>query len=397
MKFEFGFIVLLAATALSANAADWPRWRGPDQNGISKETAWTAQWPASGPKQLWKAKVGTGFSSFSVSNGRLYTMGNVNSTDSIICLNADTGTEVWKKSYPAPLDPNLYEGGPNATPTVDGDRVYTLSRRGVVHCIEAAKGNIIWSTNLGTLKPTVPDWGFSGGVMVEGDLCLLNLGTTGTALDKKTGKVVWFSGTEKAGYTTPLLAPGGAAIFAAKQDIVAVNIKDGKVLWRYPWKTAYDVNAADPILTGKQLFVSSGYGHGSVLLDLSSGTPTKVWENKNMRNQFNPSVLIDGHLYGIDDDTSKRATLRCVELKTGELQWTEPTGFGSLIAANGKLIVLSAKGELMVADASPAGFKPTSRAQVLTGKCWTTPVLANGKIYCRNAVGDVVCLDVSGK
>jgi outer membrane protein assembly factor BamB len=180
---------------------------------------------------------------------------------------------------------------------------------------------------------------------------------------------------------------------AIKQDVVALSVADGKELWRFPWKTQYDVNPTDPILSGNKVFISSGYNHGAGLFDVGSSPPKKVWENKNMRNHMNSCVLWKGHVYGLDENQ-----LRCLVFDTGEVKWTDKvTGKGSLMLADGKLIVLSEKGELLVADASPDGFKPIARAQVLGGKCWTTPVLANGKIYCRNAAGDVVCVDVGGK
>jgi len=380
-----------------ALAADWPNFRGPDHNGISKETGWSTTWPADGPKQLWKAKVGIGFASIAVSENRVYTMGNANETDTVFCFDAGTGKEIWKHSYPAKLDPNVYEGGPNATPTVTEGRVYTFGKQGAVNCLDAAKGTVIWSTNLmDGLKAEMPTWGFSGSVFVEGNLCVLNAGSTGVGLDKKTGKVVWFSGTDKSGYTTPVPLSAGsdsAVIMAVKADVVAVRVKDGKELWRFPWKTQYDVNAADPILAGDKVFISSGYGHGAAVFDVSAKPPKQIWFNKNMRNHFNGCVLWQGHLYGVDE-----SQLRCLDLATGEVKWTDKaSGKGSLILADGKLIVLSEKGELLVADASPKEFKPLARAQVLGGRCWTSPTLANGRIYSRNAAGDLVCVDVSGK
>lgn len=385
------------AFTLAAHADDWYRWRGPNADGISKETGWSNQWPAEGPKQLWKAKVGVGFASFAVSQGRVYITGNTKDTDTIFCFDANTGAEVWKYSYAAKLDPKYYEGGTSATPTVDGDRVYTFSKRGVVHCLDAAKGTVVWTKNLAEeLKAKMPTWGFAGSVFIAGDLAILNIGTAGAALDKKTGKVVWSSGEDESGYSTPVPFDAGgerAVLLAVKQSVVALRVKDGKELWSYPWKTEYDVNAADPIVSGSKVFVSSGYNHGGALLDVTGGQPKLVWENKNMRNQFNSSVLWQGHLYGVDENQ-----LRCLVFDTGEVKWTEKSvGKGSLMLADGKLIVLSDKGELMVAEASPAGFKPLARSQVLGGKCWTTPVLANGKIYCRNAAGDVVCVNVGGK
>lgn len=383
-------------------AADWPQWRGPDQNGISKETGWSAKWPASGPKQLWKAQVGQGYSSFAVSSGRVYTTGNEKDQETIFCLDANTGVEIWKHTFDSKLDPKYYDGGTSATPTVDGERVFTINKRGLVQCLDAIKGGVIWSKNLPEeLKIKIPEWGFAGSITVVGGNILLNVGTAGTMLDKLTGKVVWTSGTDVSGYSTPILFDANgerAALFMIKQDAVAVKTTDGKELWRAPWKVSYDVNAADPILAGGKLFVSAGYNRGGALFDVTATPAKQVWENKNMRNHFNPSVLLGGNLYGIDGDSTKTdSALRCVDFQTGEIKWTEKTGFGSVTAADGKLIVLTSKGELLVADASPANFKPISRTQALGGKCWTTPVLANGKIYCRNSAGQVICLDVSGK
>jgi outer membrane protein assembly factor BamB len=396
--------LLLIACVFSittANAGDWPRWRGPDANGISKETGWSTEWPAEGPKVLWKTKIATGFSSFAVSSKRVFTMGNEKDNDIVYCLDADTGKEIWRFSYPCKLDPNLYEGGPNATPTVDGDRVYTFGREGQVYAFDAAKGSVVWTKNLMTeLQATKPEWGFSGSVLVEGDLCAVNAGTAGVALDKKTGKVVWSSGTEITGYCTPVPFDANgqkAVMMTIKQDIIAVNVKDGKEIWRFPWKTQYNINAADPIKIGDKVFISSGYDHGCAVFDVASNPPKELWKNKNMRNQFSSSVVWNGYVYGMDE-----SQLRCLSLETGEAKWAErATRKGSLMLADGKLIVLGERGELIIAETSPEAFKPIARAQIFstaagsTSKCWTPPVLANGRIYCRNAVGEVVCVDVA--
>ena len=387
----------MAEVALGAGGVDWYRWRGPDLNGISQETDMQAQWPAAGPKQLWKASVGTGFASFSVSHGRVYTMGNANNTDTVYCLDARTGSEVWHYAYPCPLDPKNFEGGPCATPTVADGRVFTFSRKGDLFCLDAAKGTVIWSKNLnGELGLEVPTWGCSSSALIEGDMVVLNMGSAGVALDRKSGKVVWTSAKTFGAYATPVpLTIGGARCLAimTRQSLVTVKAAGGEEVCSYPWKTDYDVNSADPIVAGDKIFISSGYNHGGTLLKLGGTTLEKVWENKNMRNHFNTCVLWQGHLYGPDD-----GGLRCLAFDTGELKWTyREFGKGSLMMAEGKLVALSEKGELIIVEATPAEFKPISRAKILTGKCWTMPVLSHGQIYCRNAVGDVVCLDVSGK
>ncbi|OYW31690.1 MAG: alcohol dehydrogenase, partial [Chthoniobacter sp. 12-60-6] len=174
-----------------------------------------------------------------------------------------------------------------------------------------------------------------------------------------------------------------------------VDPTDGKVLWEHTWSTSYGVNAADPILSGTQLFISSGYNKGCALLDLASAEPKEVWRSRVKKNQLNASVLIDGHLYGSDGDTDKSASLKCIDFATGTEKWSDAgVGFCSLIAADGKLIVMTAKGELIIAKASTTKFEPISRTPVLTGRCWTAPVLANGHIYVRNAAGDMQCLAV---
>jgi len=324
-------------------------------------------------------------------------MGNTTNTDWVFCLDAETGKVVWGHSYPCPLAANNFEGGPCATPTVADGRVYTFSRKGDLFCLDSAKGTVIWSRNLNReLGLEIPTWGCASSALVEGAMVVVNMGSAGVALDRKSGKVVWVSAKGPGAYATPVPFKIGSERYLAilsRQSLIAVQAADGHEVWSYPWKTEYDVNAADPIVDGDKVFISSGYNHGGAVLKLTGQTPEKVWENKNMRNHFDSCVLWQGYLYGPDDNG-----LRCLAFDTGELKWTYGEfGKGSLMVADGKLVGLSEKGELIIAEPTPAEFKPIARAQVLQGKCWTTPLLSNGHIYCRNAVGDVVCLDVGGK
>ncbi len=391
--------VLIACAMLTSLCAaeDWPHWRGPDRTGISKETGWS---PAN-PKVIWRAKVGVGFSSFSVANGRLYTMGNVNDQDIVYCFNAETGKPIWKHSYACARMPELYEGGPNATPTVDGEYVYTLSKAGHIACLTAADGRLFWSKKV---KAKMPMWGFSGSALIDGNTVIFNIGPNGLALDKMKGTPVWASGNTEAGYATPvpfLCNDRPALAMFSKASLLAVAPETGKVLWEFPWKTRYDVNAADPVLVSNDtVFISSGYDHGCALVKFTDKSASKVWENKNMRNHFNSTVLWKGYLYGFDE-----RTLKCLDPKTGKEVWAQKDlGKGSLILADGKLIVLSEKGKLVIAPPSPDGFKPISELQVFEGKtkCWTAPVLANGRIYARKVVpkgreSEIACIDVKTK
>jgi outer membrane protein assembly factor BamB len=392
-------MALAAAAPPRASAGDWPCWRGPARNGISAETGWLDRWPAEGPRVLWKASVGTGFSSFAVAGGRAYTLGNADTTDTVFCLDAETGKVLWSHAYPSDLGDRYFEGGPTSTPAVDGGRVYTVGRWGDAFCFDAATGKVVWSKNI--VQETglpAPGWGLAGSPVVHGDLLLLNAGEAGLALEKATGRVVWKSAAKEPGYSTPLPVRRGDAelvLLGSGKAYLAVDPRTGREAWRVKWVTQYGCNAADPVVDGDRVFLSTGYGKGAALLQLGAGEPGTVWQTKVMRTQMNPCVLLGGFLYGVDGDAGQNAALKCVELATGAAKWAqEGFGNGAVLAADGKLIALSGKGELMVAPAAPEGFQPTARAQVLGGKCWTVPVLADGRIYCRNAAGDVVCLDV---
>jgi len=338
----------------------------------------------------------------SVAQGRLYTLGNTDETDTVYCFDAETGQELWKHSYPCPLDPIYHEGGPGSTPTVDEGHAYTISKRGQLFCFDAVKGKVVWQKNLAEeLHAGRPRWGFAGSPLIEGNLLFLNLGSAGTAVDKTTGQVIWHSATNASGYATPvpfnMAAEHCLAIFSGKA-LAGVRARDGTELWQVPWATRWDINIADPILVGNKLFISS-FDRGCSLLQLSAGPPAVVWENKSMANHFNSCVFLDGFFYGVNGNTDQpEKDLRCVDLAKGEVKWQHSgLGLGSLCAADGKLIILSERGELLVAAASPEAFKPLARAQVLGGKCWTVPVLANGRIYCRNAQGTLICLDVRSR
>lgn len=388
----------LSLAAGSASAEDWPCWRGPARSGISAETGGLDLWPTDGPKVLWKAEVGIGFSSFAVAKGRVYTIGNANDADTVFCLDAEKGQVLWYHPYPSELGDKFFEGGPTSTPTVDGDRVYTIGRWGDLFCFSASDGKIVWSSNVAkeTGMP-IPAWGFGGSPLVLGDLLLLNIGEAGLALEKASGRIVWKSAAAECGYSTPLPLPGdkGLVLFSNGKQFVAADARTGKESWRVKWVTTYGVNAADPLVSTDTMFVSTGYGKGAALFRLGAGDPQVVWQSRVLRCQMNPGVLIGGHVYGVDNDSGQKTSLKCVELATGAEKWSVPlANVGSVTAAGDRLIVLSGDGELLVGPATPEGFKPAGRSKVLSGKCWTVPVLANGRILCRNAEGQVVCVDV---
>lgn len=394
LAFTGSFVACLTGSRVSpACAADWPQFRGPARNGISTEKGWSARWPKQGPKAVWKVNVGKGHSSVAVSGGRVYTMGNSADRDTVFCLDAATGRTVWKQSYRCPAKDYP---GPRSTPTVSGGRVYTFSRDAQLYCLNSATGKVVWSRNLiRDHKVNSPTWGFASSPIVEGNLVIVNAGAAGVAVDKTTGKTVWQSGTKMGGYATPVAfsAAGKRCVAVFSSDALAgVEAKSGKQLWSYPWKTDSGVNAADPLVAGDQIFIASGYGKGGALVKVSTGKATAVWQNRSMKSHFSSPLLVKGNLFGNDD-----GTLRCLDFRTGTVKWSKGgLGKGGLMAADGKLIVLSEHGLLSIVQATAAGYKELAAAQVLGGTCWTAPVLSGGRIYCRNQEGDLVCLNVQG-
>ena len=388
---------VLLVSAVPTAGGDWPAWRGPDRTGVSTETGWRADWSDGPPPVLWKAQVGKGFSTVSVVDGRVYTMGNEGGVDSVWCLSAEDGRPIWRHRYPC--RPHQYEG-PRATPTVDGDRVYTLSNRGHLFCLDARTGRVRWMLEVPKrLGVRPPQWGFACSPLVLGDQLIIDVGPL-VGLEKTTGKVLWKAGSDAPAYGSPMpLVWRGktlVASFNAHGPIVA-EVGTGRVLGRVRWKTAYDVNATTPIVRGDTFFISSGYNAGAAVFQITDGGLREVWRNRNMRNHANNCVLLDGYLYGFDGQVNA-GRLTCIAYETGEKRWSEPTlKAGGLMAADGKLILVTAGGECVIVEASPERCRILGRVKVLDDTCWTHPVLANGRIWCRNHEGDLVCLDVRAR
>jgi outer membrane protein assembly factor BamB len=398
--------------ASEAGVGDWPRWRGVRFDGISRERDWKSQWEDDDePEQLWKTNIGVGFSSLAVQGDRLYSMGHsggelvegvhLGGDDTVFCLNADTGETIWKHSYPCARVNNLHEGGPAATPTLHAGLVFTLSKEGHLLCLDAAGGDVLWKRELQQdLETKMPEWGFSSSPLVWKNLVIVDGGRL-AAYEIKSGELVWKTKPYRAGYgsAAPFQHNGDELIAALNNDaLIVVRAADGELVAETPWKTDFATTSATPIIKDDTIFVSTGYGTGCALFRLEDGELTEIYANKKMRNHMNNSVLWDGYLYGFDGNShnARTVSIKCIDYATGEEKWGERgLGCGSLMMSDGKLMLLSDRGELVIAAATPEEFKPACRTKILDGKCWTVPVLANKRIFARDAGGELVCIDVS--
>ncbi|MCB9891426.1 MAG: PQQ-like beta-propeller repeat protein [Planctomycetes bacterium] len=385
-------LVLSAGIARGADE-DWPQWRGPARTGISTETGWVAE-GAEAP--LWAKNVGLGYSSFSVADDKLFTIGwdEEKGQDVVWCLDAKTGEEVWTHRFACKIWNQFHGGGSLTTPSVDGERVFVTNREGRFLCLETKTGKVRWEKDLAEsegVKP--PTWGFAGSPLVLDDKVVVNMGKV-FAFDKKTGKELWKTNDLGAAYSTPsdftFKGTPCLAVFNGT-GITVIEQKGGKERLNQPWKTRYDVNAATPVvIDGTRIFISSGYNRGCAMVSIDGSEPEVQWESREMRNHMSGCVLYEGHLYGFDE-----AVFKCLDLD-GNLKW-EQRGLGksAFMIADGKLVLNTSKGELVIADATPEGFRELSRQKVLEGRgvLWTSPVIVGGIIYCRDSKGELVARD----
>ena len=267
----------------------------------------------------------------------------------------------------------------------------------MAYCLDANDGAVLWQSNLAAeYGVRVPTWGFAGSAYVDANLVIYNAGTHGIALHASDGSLAWETGAKRCGYSTPVPFDWEGqryVVLMGERTFAAVQVQTGEVLWEQPWVTRYNANIPDPIVDSNLVFVSTGYDEGAALFDVATDQVTELWFEKSIQTWLNTSVLWQGFLYGANDYDK---TLTCVERHTGWIMWAqEGFGNGSVMSADGKLIALSQTGELWIVEASPAGYRELSKGRILTGRCWAVPVLANGKIYARNAAGRLVCAELA--
>ena len=394
-------VFVTAALALSLPAVvsnltldDWPQWRGKNRDGVSVEKGLMKTWPQGGPALAWTAKgAGDGYSSFSVVGGKVYTLGARSGTEYVMAFDEATGKKLWEVANGARFS-NDRGDGPRATPTINGGTVYAYGASGDLSALDAATGKSIWKINvLQKFGGGNITWGLSESPLVLADRILVNAGgpkATIVAVSRKDGSVLWrTSESDEAGYSSGVAHEFGGvpqAIFFTANRGLAVDSRDGRMLWSYARVSNRTANIATPIARGNKVFFSSDYGTGAGLVELTAAgkdiSAKEVYFTREMRNHHSSSVLIGDHLYGFSS-----AILMAMKFDTGEVAWRDRSvGKGSVVFADDRLYLFSETGVVGLAAADPTGYHEHGRFQIKTGSLptWSHPVVANGKLFIRD-------------
>ena len=404
---------------LVVTEGDWPGFRGPHRDGIVRNGSLRRDWQSAPPTQIWRHPLGRAWSSFAVVGSHAFTQEQRDEYECVVAYDIETGSEVWvhqDKTILSIVDANGGPG-PHATPQFDEGCLYTLGGTGVLNCLDAANGKPLWSTNIlkdagdGKVPAANIEWGISGSPLIVDNLVIVvpggnaKEGTIGfnqgvAAYDKKSGQRTWVAGKHQASYGSPRLENIGGSpqlLIPHADGLSGHSLDDGKELWFFPLSNPPKVNSSMPwLLDDGSLLFGTGYGVGSVRLDISNGdghewTAKQRWQTNRFRPKFNDFFVRDGHAYGLDD-----GTLACLDVENGKVKWKSGRyGYGQLLLVDDIMLIITEDGELLLVPATPAKPEAIATFKVFdSGFCWNHPVLVRGKLLVRNAA-EAVCLDVS--
>lgn len=404
-------LMIVALLASPTAAADWPQWLGPKRDGATAETI--EPWKDA-PKEQWRVKVGGGFSSPVVAGGRVFVHGKVAGKDreELLALDAKTGTELWRTPYDRGPYSSVLNSGPQATPTVAGNRVFSFGITGFLTCFDAETGKQLWQVNtLKKLKAEMPRFGVCCSPLVIGNRVLVAVGGKGSsvvAFDAETGEIAWQALDEPASTSSPVLFAGGGSarktpevVFMTTLRVIGLNPLDGAVVWEFPLPFQPSGTSPTPVVAG-DLVVTSTMTNGSTAIRLATGeklTATKAWQAKNLSGYFSSGVATKDRVFLVTNTLQPvpRADLACVDMATGKTAWTkEGVGyfhFAMIRAAGGRLLILDDAGNLKLLDATAANYRELCSAKVCGGNL-IAPAFANGRLYVRDDAG-VACVALS--
>ena len=382
----------------TSGGSDWPRFRGPMANGISPEKGIRKNWAQQPPKPLWRVALSDqGFAGPSVANGRVFIIDHRGNQDIVRALDLKTGADVWTYAYQDTDSPNY--GFARSTPTIDAGKVYTLSRLGILNCLDEKTGRLLWTRDIvRDFNTERPGWDLAGSPVIDGERLVLSPGGENAAvvvLNKDTGQtLLQGGGTVKTGYATPVVATINGVkqyVVFTEKTLVGVTAANGQLLWSIPWETSYGVNAATPVVIGNSVFITTGYGKGCALVDVTPSGANIRWQSRDLVAHFNSPVLYKSMIYGIGDP----GNMVCLDPLTGRVQWKQP-GFekGGLVIVDGAIIALDGRsGACVMAEATPEGYRELGRFTPLGGQSWTAPIVAQGRLIVRNTQA-IACFDL---
>ena len=382
----------------ASSAGDWNQFRGPNRDNLSPEKELLASWPDQGPPQAWTTRgIGEGYSAISISNGRVYTMGNIGQEEKVICLDLETGREVWTSTNGSAYREGQ-GNGPRGTPSIVDGRVYSLGANGDLSCLDAASGQQHWRKNiLREFGGSNITWGISESVLVDGDKVICTPGgrqATMVALNRMTGNVIWTAAvptSPKASYASPIAVDVGGVrqyVNYTHGGVVGVRASDGRVMWGHRESSNGTANCSTPVFYDGSIFTASGYDTGGALFRLQSRNGQTVsqvaYSTREMKNHHGGMVAINGYVYGSSDP----GILKCIELRSNRVVWqNRSVGKGAVSYADGHLYVRSEQGPVALVEATPNGYEEKGRfdqPQRSGRPSWSHPVIANGKLFLRD-------------
>jgi len=425
-------LLLLVVTSVAVVADDWPQWMGPERDNVWRESGVVNKFPDGGPKILWRTLIAGGFAGPAVAAGKVFvadyvTRDNVRianfdrkeftGTERVLCLDQTSGQILWQREYAVSYTIS-YPSGPRCTPTVDGNRVYTLGAEGHLFCFDILTGNVVWQKNLKNEYGTkTPLWGYAAHPLIDGDKLLTLAGGTGShavALNKFTGEEIWRTGTSpQLGYSPPTIIQHAGVrqlLLLRPNAVTSVDPETGREYWSVPYKASSGSMIMSPVVAGEYLYVA-GFNKQSLMIRMASDKPaaTEVWRGK--KNIICPvnvqPFLLDDVLYGFD----QKGVMRAIRLPDGERLWETTDVLGQrptdsatafLVQHEDRFWLFNELGELIIARLSPQGFEEIDRAKVIEPSnvaygrdiVWSMPAFANQHAYIRND-NEIICVDLA--
>jgi outer membrane protein assembly factor BamB len=390
---------------LVAGEQDWPGFRGPQRDGVLHGVKLDRDWKANPPREVWRRRIGPGWSSFAVIGDRAFTQEQRGDQEAVVCLDLNTGREIWKHQDKARFEEVVAGAGPRATPTFDQGKLYTLGGSGRLNCLDAASGKPIWTRDMAAdAGATPPIWGFSSSPLVaHGIVTVFAGGPNGKSTlgyDAETGKLKWSGGKAKHSYSSPHLATWSGSdqvLVVSDFGVEAFDPASGKVLWEHEWIEQEMFRVVQPLVLGNRVLLGTGMGIGTRSLTIEGGPGIwqveEDWTSKDLKPYFNDVVEHEGHGYGFDG-----SIFVCVDLATGQKRWKQGRyghGQALLVADSGLLVVVSEdSGEVVLLEANPEEHTELGKFKALTGKTWNHPVIAGNKLLVRNGE-EMACYELA--